>query len=180
MTDRSEHRYPTSSVYSDYGRVALGLVVTLPPLLLIDLPAVVAALFGALAALFAWFGWRTWLRQRSWVELSPEAIALRGPFDRHLEWRHLERLKLAYYAPRRSRQDGWLQLTLRGTGGASIRLDSNLEGFDRVLEQAAGAAGLRELELDPATAANLAAMGHPQASQAPLTGLPSADGGPRA
>ena len=184
MTGTSEHRYPTSSVYPDYGRVALGLAVTLPPLLLIDLPVVVVALFTALAALFVWFGWRTWLRQRSWVELSPEAIAVRGPFDRRLDWHRLERLKLAYYAPRGSRQDGWLQLTLRGAGGRSIRLDSALEGFDRVLAKAAGAVAARELELDPATAANLAAMGYLQAiedaARAPLTGSPSARGDPRA
>jgi hypothetical protein len=161
----SEHRYPASSVYSDYGRVAFGLAVTLVPLLLVDLPAVVAGLFAVLAALFCWFGWRTWLRQRSWIELSPEAIALRGPFDRCLDWHRLEGLKLAYYAPRRSRQDGWMQLTLRG-GRGSIRIDSTLEGFDRVLERAAGAVAARSLPLDPASAANLAAMGYRPGAEA--------------
>jgi hypothetical protein len=160
----SEHRYPASSVYSDYGRVAFGLAVTLVPLLLVDLPAVVAALLAALAALFGWFGWRTWLRQQSSIELSSEAIALRAPFaqhlDRRLDWHRLERLKLAYYAPRRSRQDGWLQLTLRGAEGRSIRIDSTLEGFDAVLAQAADAAAERALPLDPATAANLSTMGY--------------------
>jgi hypothetical protein len=181
-SDMSQHRYPASSVYSDYGRVALGLAVTLPPLLLIDLPAAVAVLFVALVALFAWFGWRTWLRQQTRIELSPEAIALRGPFARHLDWRRLERLKLAYYAPRRSRQDGWLQLTLRGAGGPSIRLDSTLEGFDRVLAQASGAVAARSLPLDPATAANLSALGYPpgagDASRASLTGSPPKRNGP--
>jgi hypothetical protein len=180
----SEHRYPASSVYSDYGRVAFGLAVTLVPLLLVDLPAIVAALFAALAALFGWFGWRTWLRQQSWIELSPEAIALRGPFGRRLDWHRLERLKLAYYAPRRSRQDGWMQLTLRGAGGPSIRIDSTLEGFDRVLERAAGAVVARSLPLDPASAANLSAMGYqPRAEAAPnanLTGSPPQGAGARA
>ena len=180
----SEHRYPASSVYSDYGRVAFGLAVTLVPLLLVDLPAVVAALFATLAALFGWFGWRTWLRQQSWIELSPEAIALCGPFGRRLHWHRLERLKLAYYAPRRARQNGWLQLTLRGAGGGAIRIDSTLEGFDRVLERAAGAVAARSLPLDPASAANLSAMGYrPRAetvSSADLTGSPPQDEGDRA
>ena len=180
----SEHRYPASSVYSDYGRVAFGLAVTLVPLLLVDLPAVIAALFAALAALFGWFGWRTWLRQQSRIELSPEAIVLRGPFDRRLDWHRLERLKLAYYAPRRSRHDGWLQLTLRGGEGRSIRIDSTLAGFDAVLAQAADAAAGRSLPLDPATAANLSTMGYrPQAeagSGAPLTSRPPKGESPRA
>lgn len=179
----SEHRYPASSVYSDYGRVAFGLAVTLVPLLLVDIPAVIAALFAALAALFGWFGWRTWLRQRSSIELSPEAIALRGPFARRLDWHRLERLRLAYYAPRRSRQDGWLQLTLRGAGGRPIRIDSTLEGFDAVLAQAADAAAVRSLPLDPATAANLSTMGYrhgAEAGGAPLTSSRPEGENPRA
>jgi hypothetical protein len=68
-------------------------------------------------------------------------------------------MQLAYYAPRRARQDGWLQLTLRGPSGPAIRVDSTLDGFDDVLRRATGAAARNELPLDPATEANLAALG---------------------
>ena len=68
-------------------------------------------------------------------------------------------MKLAYYAPRRSRDDGWLQLTLRGAEGGAIRLESTLAGFDQVLGHASRAARANSLTLDAATHANLAALG---------------------
>lgn len=152
-------RYPTATLYADYLRAAFGLALTLGPLLLLDVAAVVVALLAVLGLLFAWFGMRTVSRHLSRVEVSQNAIALRGPVTRHLAWGDLERMKLAYYAPRRSRDDGWLQLTLRGADGCSIRLDSTLAGFDQVLGQASRAARAKALPMDAATHANLAALG---------------------
>jgi hypothetical protein len=152
-------RYPLPTLYADYARAAAGLGVTLGPLLLLDVAYPVGALLVPLGLLFAWFGMRTVARHLSRVELSGTAIALRGPLPRRLAWGELERMKLAYYAPRRARDDGWLQLTLRGAGGRSIRLDSTLVGFDQVLGAASRAASAKELPLDAATHANLAALG---------------------
>lgn len=152
-------RYPIESLYPDYLRTALGLVVTVGPLFLLDLAGVVAGMLAGLGVLFAWFGTRTILRHLSRVEISGDAISLCGPVPRRLAWRDLERLKLAYYAPRRSRDDGWLQLTLSGRRGRPIRLDSTLSGFDRVLGQASRVAQAKALPLDAATHANLAALG---------------------
>ena len=93
------------------------------------------------------------------IELSAIDIALCGPIHRRLPWQQLRRLQLAYYAPRRARRDGWLQLTLRGPRGPAIRVNSTLDGFDAVLRRAAGAAFGNALVLDAATEANLAALG---------------------
>ncbi|MGH6897547.1 MAG: hypothetical protein ACREJ5_13535 [Geminicoccaceae bacterium] len=152
-------RYSVASLYPDYLRTALGLGITVGPLLLLDLAGAVAALLAGLGLLFAWFGTRTVVRHLSRVELSGDAIALCGPAPQRLAWRDLERMKLAYYAPRRSRDDGWLQLTLSGGGSRPIRLDSTLSGFDQVLGQASRVARAKALSLDAATDANLAALG---------------------
>jgi hypothetical protein len=152
-------RYSAASLYPDYLRTGFGLAVTLGPLLWLDLAGAVAALLAGLGLLFAWFGTRTVVRHLSRVELSGDAILLSGPVPRRLAWSDLERLKLAYYAPRRSRDAGWLQLTLSGPGGRPIRLDSTLSGFDQVLGQASRVARAKALPLDPATDANLAALG---------------------
>ncbi len=133
--------------------------MTAGPLLALDLADAMAVLLGALALLFAWFGVRTVLRQLSWIELSPGGIALCGPIRRRLPWQQIRRLQLAYYAPRRARQDGWLQLTLGGASGAPIKVDSTLDGFDDVLRRATGAAAANQVPLDPTTEANLAALG---------------------
>jgi hypothetical protein len=167
-------RYPITALYRDYLRAAFGLALTAGPLLLLDPAGVVAAVLGLLGLLFAWFGARTVMRHLSRVELSGNAIALRGPVSRRLVWDELERLKLAYYAPRRSRDDGWMQLTLRARNGAAIRLDSTLPGFNQVLGQASRAARANSLSLDAATHANLAALGlsaaaGPEQSACPLS-----------
>jgi hypothetical protein len=152
-------RYPVATLYSDYLRAAVGLVLSAGPLLLLDLAHGVALLLTALGLLFVWFGARTVLRQLSRVELSGNAVALRGPVTRRVAWTDLEHMKLAYYAPRRAHGEGWLQLTLRSTDGGAIRLDSTLSGFDQVLDHAARAARAKRLPLDVATQANLAALG---------------------
>ena len=173
----SRHHYPIGALSSDYMRVGVGLALTLGPLLLLELAAPIAWLLAALAVLFFWFGLRTGLRQLSAVELSPHAVAIRGPFGRQLAWDELTHMKLAYYAPRSwgsarrrdrhlergderdGRQRGWLQLTLQGTRGRPIRIESTLESFDQVLRRALAAAARRQLELDPTTTANLSALG---------------------
>ena len=152
-------RYPVATLYADYLRAAFGLALTLGPLLLLEVADVIVAPLAAFGLLFAWFGMRTLTRHLSRVDLSGSAIAVRGPVCRNLAWTDLERVKLAYYAPRRARNDGWLQLTLRGARGRPIRLDSTLIGFDRVLGEASRAARARDLPLDAATHANLAALG---------------------
>ncbi|MCE3249418.1 MAG: hypothetical protein K0R41_3243, partial [Geminicoccaceae bacterium] len=127
------YHYPTTSLVPDYLRGAFGLAITAGPLAALDLAQGVALLLSGLAVVFAWFGVRTALRQLSWVELSPADIALCGPIRRRLPWQEVRRMQLAYYAPRRAQQDGWLQLTLRGRSGPAIRVDSTLDGFDDVL-----------------------------------------------
>jgi hypothetical protein len=177
----SRHHYPISALSSDYLRVAVGLALTLGPLLLLDLAPGIAWLLTGLAGLFLWFGLRTGIRQLSAVELSPQGIALRGPFGRHLAWDELSRMKVAYYAPRswsasrrrdphyerserEPRQRGWLQLTLQGTQGRPIRVESTLQGFEEVLRHASAAAARRQLTFDPTTTANLTALGLDQAA----------------
>lgn len=189
----SSHHYPIGTLSSDYLRVAIGLTLTLGPLLLLDLASVIAWLLSALAVLFVWFGVRTGLRQMSSVELSSHEIAIRGPFDRHLAWDELTRMKLAYYAPRgwssarrRGRQHeraerddsqrGWLQLTLQGAGGRPIRVESTLEGFDQVLRRTMAAVAHQRLELDPTTMANLAALGLDRDDPAHGPVMPAASG----
>jgi hypothetical protein len=154
-----QYRYPTTSLVPDYLRVAFGMAITAGPLVALDLAPGVAVLLFGLTLLFAWFGARTAMRHFSWVELSAADIALGGPLRRRLPWHDVRRMRLSYYAPRRARQDGWLQLTLRGPSGPAIRVDSTLDGFDEVLRRAMRAVALNGLPLDPATEANLAALG---------------------
>jgi len=153
------HRYPERAIYADYLRAAGGLALTAGPLLALDLAAAVGAVFGALALLFGWFAWRTWVRHRSSIAVSAEGVERAGPRPCRIAWRDLERVRLAYYAPRRAQDQGWFQLTLRGRRGGVLRVDSSLEGFDHLLAQVLEHARDRRLAFDDTTACNLEALG---------------------
>lgn len=155
----SRYRYPERAIYADYLRAAGGLALTAGPLLLLDLAAAVGAVFGALALLFGWFAWRTWLRHRSSIEVSAEGLERAGPWHCRIAWGELERLRLAYYAPRRAQDQGWFQLTLRDGRGGALRVDSSLDGFDRLLAEVLEHTRDRQLVFDDTTASNLEALG---------------------
>ena len=112
----------------------------------------------ALALLFALFGARGFLRHRMRIRLSDEGLAVEGLRPRRLAWDGLARCALGYYSTRRNRRDGWMQLTLR-TPSRSLRVDSQIEGFETIVRRAAGAARARGLSLDPVTIENLRALG---------------------
>lgn len=154
----SRHRYPVSALAGDYARAAAGLALAIPPLVLVQLNAVVASIFALLAALFAVFAWRTLLRQLGTIEMNDAEICRAGLFPVCLRWDSLDEVKLGYYATRRDGASGWMQLALRA-GRRRLRLDSRIEGFAAIAARAAAVARQRDLALSPATANNLAALG---------------------
>jgi len=115
-------------------------------------------LLGGLTALFMAFAGTTFLRQRCRIELDGEAIAARGVFPARLSWTAIDGVRLRYFATRRDRKNGWMELTLRGAGH-QVRLDSRIEDFPSIARRAANAARQRNLGLTPATVANFAALG---------------------
>ena len=154
----TRHRYPRRALLADYARGALGLALTLPPVLLVAMLPAVRLIFALLAVLFAVFAATTLARQLATVSLDDAGIAVDHPWRRRIEWRALDRLRLRWYAARRDRSGGFMQLVLRG-GGRRIALDSRIDGFEIIAAAAAHAAAARGLVLAEASLANLAALG---------------------
>lgn len=153
-------RYPFDALRADYLRAGAGLALTLGPAVLV--PAGSAALYvlAPAALLFLVFGLRTWRRQMSRVELDAAGISLFSPGRVSLAWSELRALKLSYYSTRVDRTGGWMQLTLKGEDGrTTIRLDSSLDGFERVARFAATAARDNGIALSAATQSNFGALG---------------------
>ena len=115
-------------------------------------------MLGALAALFAVYGVRTVLRHRTWLGVSEDGITVHGLLRRQLPWDELTRCTLGYYSTRRNRDRGWMQLTLKA-GRRSLRIESQIEAFDRIVLRAARAASARGIDLDNTTRENLRALG---------------------
>ena len=154
----SRHRYPARAVLLDYFYAGLGLLFTLGPLAGTAPTGPAAWVLGGLAALFAAYGARTALRHRTCLRVNEEGLVVEGLMRRHLPWDRLTRCTLGYYATRRNRERGWMQLTLK-VGRRNLRIDSQIEGFERIVRRAALAATARGLAFDHTTQENLRALG---------------------
>jgi uncharacterized membrane protein len=156
----SSHRYDPATIRADYARAAGGLALSASPLLFLSPNAVIVGLFAGLAVLFALFGARTWIRHRTEMSVDDEKVRAVGPWGAEIAWQAVDGLKLAYYATRRDRQGGWMQMSLKG-GGRTIKADSALDGFDAIVSRAAQAAIANGVDLSLATRANLRALDVP-------------------
>jgi hypothetical protein len=147
--------YPHRALLADYARASAGLVFA-AAVLFLPLHWALSVVFGAIAALLLGFGLRTFLRQRSRIELSETGIAVAGPWPRRIDWADLAEFRLRYFSMRRDRKHGWMELTLKAKG-AKLSIESQIEGFEAIVEQAARAAA--GLDIDEASLVNLGAMG---------------------
>ena len=154
----SRHRYPARAVLLDYLYSGLGLLFTLGPLGLAASAGPAAWVLGGLGALFAVYGVRTVLRHRTSLRVSEEGLVVEGLLRRRLPWVRLTRCTLGYYSTRRNRDRGWMQLTLKA-GGRNLRIDSQIDGFDRIVRRAVLAAQSHGIALDHTTQENLRALG---------------------
>ncbi|MFQ6016978.1 MAG: hypothetical protein ACE5KF_02175 [Kiloniellaceae bacterium] len=168
------YRYPGRSLIGDYIRSFIGLAVGIGALLSVPLSPAIIAIFGALTVLFLVFGLRTVQRQLMKVAVTNDEICSAGLGTRILPWTALERLKLRYYGTRRPQQGGlggggFMQLTLKG-GGASMTLESSIDGFEYIARCAAKAARENGVSLDPTSAGNLLDLGIDADSDRSLSG----------
>jgi hypothetical protein len=156
--DATRFGYPISAMAGDYLRAAAGLGPTVLILGTVSVGSVAELVLGGFAVIFGAFAIRTALRHGTSLKVSDKELRATGLRSVTIPWRDLDRMKLAYYSTRRDRKSGWMQLEL-GAGRARLSLDSRLDGFDRLVRQAALAAAARGLELSEATATNLQALG---------------------
>ncbi len=154
----SGYRYARDALTGDYVRAGAGLALTAGPLLVVDVGLLPRLILGGLALLFAYFGWRTWVRQMTIVSVGEDGISTSGPLRASLSWPELKHVKLSYFSTRRDKSSGWMQLKLRG-GGRNLQLDSNIEGFDEIARYAYDAAVANGLSLSPTTVSNFAGLG---------------------
>jgi hypothetical protein len=150
-------RYPLRSLALEYGGSAIGLLCTLGLVGFAQLAAPVAWLLTGVGGLFLVYFVRTVCRQLTHIEVDGTGVRANGPLGGAIRWEDLRLLRLDYYSTRADREGGWMQLKL-GDAQRSIRIDSDLEGFVRLVERAAAEAARLNLALDASTAANLEAL----------------------
>ncbi|MBK20486.1 MAG: hypothetical protein CMM52_16775 [Rhodospirillaceae bacterium] len=160
------NRYPRTDIISDYLRGSVGLLLTAGPLLIVPVTAVATTILGSFAMLFAIFIARTAVRQKTVVSLNANEIQTQGLTTKSIEWAALTQLHLRYFAVKRDRSQGWMQLILKD-GKTAMRFDSTLVGFDEITSAAYKAAERNDLVLSPSTMENLGARGIVKIFQTP-------------
>ncbi len=158
------HAYPMRALTADYLRAGIGLGLSLLMILLGHTGSAVTALLAGVAALFAIHGLNTATRHKMRLTVGEDAIVFRGWRRVGLSWKDMTEFKLSYYSTARARdrragdRRGWMQLRLKGKG-VTIRLDSSLDGFEKVARRAAAAAQTNGIAIDPTSLSNLDALG---------------------
>lgn len=159
-------RYQRAALRRDYWRAVAGIGMTFLLLLLVNSGSLVFYVIMAVGAVFVAYAGHTCLKQSTVIELHGDAITRRftAPLTGILRTQHislaaLDRFSLRYYGRRRDRGRGIVELTI-GAGRERITADHALEEFDAVVKAARQAARARGLDLDPATEANLEALGY--------------------
>lgn len=154
----SKHQYPARSLRGDYFRAGGGVIFFGGLVFAGDLDGIVFYAFVALTALFVLLGWRTWVCNITVVTIDKTRISVSGLRGTHLAWQDIGKVKLSYFATRRGRQGGWMELMLT-SGRSHIKIDSRIENFPAIAQYAHGTALKRGIELNQATLANFASLG---------------------
>ncbi|WP_373087704.1 hypothetical protein [Sneathiella sp.] len=150
--------YSFRALLGSYIRAVVGLVLTAVPVLLSSSISVIVYISVFLFFLFFCYGIRTIIRQMTRFEVKDDGIYMFGPFNRIIHWDELGGFSLHYYSTRRDREDGWMQLKLKGRG-SRLKIDSTIGEFDDLLRLTYGAVVRGGLVIDPVSRGNLHVMG---------------------
>ena len=153
------HSYPLIAVLGDYFRAAMGIAISIVPLVIIDGKPIITVVFGVMIVVFAYFGLRTLRRHQTRIEVSDAGIAVNLPKRKGFAWDELDHLRVKFFSTHRKKKTGWFQVTLGGAGHR-ISVDSKLTGFRELVDRATQVAAANGVELDETSAANLEAMDH--------------------
>lgn len=154
------HSYPLTSLYGDYLRTLIGLVFLGVPFYFSLGNLFMTIVFGSLTLLFVIFGVRTGIRHVITIETSQQGIASVGPLGKRIAWSNIAKIDLKYFSTSRDKKskDGWMQMKICDASRC-LKMESNLEGFEQIVSQAATAAFRNGAEMSETTVENLTAMG---------------------
>ncbi len=154
----TEYRYPQRALAAGYARAGGGLFLTMFPLLVGQPGLAGLVVLGGIAALFAVYGLRVWIRGLCKIRLGDTGVSVQGPRTASIDWDRLATVKLHYYSTRRDKGGGWMQLDI-SDGKQKLRIESTLAGFPELTRRVVGEATLRGIELSPTTRDNLRPLG---------------------
>lgn len=154
----SDHIYPRHILVGDYLRAAVGALLCGTPLVMMEPHLYATPVLGLLTIVFVAYGARTVNRQRTLVTTDERGLVSSGLSRRAVEWAAIDGVRLAFFATRRRRREGVMELTVE-SGGMRIKLDSNISGFAEIAGRVYQAVDDNNLTLPSSTIANFQALG---------------------
>jgi hypothetical protein len=154
----TRHLYPLGRLYSDYSRAGLGLLLTIPALVMLEPGAVFTFIMLLVVGLCLYSLFRTWEVQQTVVMLEEQTLTVKGMNTIMLEWPQVTSVNLAFFSSRSDKSDGLMRLTLEA-GDRKVKIDSRIHDFISIVRRAARAIGENSLRIDGITRANLQALG---------------------
>lgn len=152
-----ECRYPDRYFQRSYLRVGVACAFVLGLWLIMPASLWLHVVLAIVLTLVVCYAIQTYFRQRSVISLDDNGLHVVGPLSYSLPWQGLRRVKLSYYSTRRDGSEGWMQLKLVGKG-RSIRIDSDLIGFETIVIEALRQADFLGLDVGSATRHNAAVL----------------------
>ena len=155
----SLHVYPRRAVYKDYAWAVAGLVLAGIPIVIVAPGSMFMWVLVIALLLFTAYAYTAFRRQFTWFQTDSHGVKGRALSDASFLWREITEVKLAYYATRRDKSNGWMTLTIR-THKRRFTMESSISDFHEIAEGAFKAAITNRLELDATTVENFEAIGH--------------------
>ena len=152
------YEYPWSVLGRDYFRSLFGTIVSMYPLIFLDIDIVFFLLLLGTTILFLILLLRTLQKQVTTVTLTDELLNLSNLFEVTVYWDQLTEMSVSYFSTWRGGGNGWMEMKLKGAGRA-IKIESSLQGFLEIVERAIKSAKGCGLALDSATISNLESIG---------------------
>ncbi len=152
-----KYYYNESSIIGDYIKSVIGLILTIAPILFLDLAQILQFIFMFIVILFIIFTIRTFIRHKSHYYFENNILYQDGIFYKKLSLDQLINLRIKYFSTAKNRENGWFQLKLT-TKDVKLVVDSSLNGFDIIAKMAAAALRNKDLPLDDNTNINLQAI----------------------
>lgn len=153
-------QYSRKSLYADYLRASIGLFITLGLLIAATKMTIFQYIFAGGAILFFGFLLRTLSRHLTSFTVSEEVLIKAGLFRKTFRWADLNDVTLKYFSTRRDRQTGWYELTIK-SNFFSITTDSDLIGFENIMENCVFAIDRNKLTVSETTVENFSSFGFP-------------------
>ena len=155
---RRSYRYSPATIVRAYAKCAIGLAVTLGPLVALAPAAPLSATLLVVAGLFLVYLARSIALHTRRIVLDDEGMRTEGLFGTGVAWESMRAVQLNYYTTRNDRSEGWIELLVRGAHGV-IRIESHLAGFDEITTRVVREAVARDCPLDDRTVTHLAVLG---------------------